>query len=100
MPGEDYTTFVLRDVASTGWKVHARITVFASAEDVLSRIHAAVGIVESVDESTCILVTGADSLEVIAVYIGMLGLDFKVTEPAALVEHLRVLGQRYAQAID
>jgi hypothetical protein len=46
------------------------------------------------------LVTGADSLEVIAVYIGMLGLDFKVTAPAELVEHLRVLGQRYAQAID
>jgi predicted DNA-binding transcriptional regulator YafY len=100
LPGEDYTTFVLRDVASTGWKVHARITVFASAEEVLSRIHAAVGIVESVDESTCVLVTGADSLEVIAVYIGMLGLDFKVTEPAGLVEHLRVLGRRYAQAID
>jgi predicted DNA-binding transcriptional regulator YafY len=100
LPGEDYTTFVLRDVASTGWKVHARITVFASAEEVLSRIHAAVGIVESVDESTCVLVTGADSLEVIAVYIGMLGLDFKVTEPAGLVEHLRALGQRYAQAID
>jgi hypothetical protein len=100
LPGEDYTTFVLRDVASTGWKVHARITVFASAEEVLSRIHAAVGIVESVDDSTCVLVTGADSLEVIAVYIGMLGLDFKVTEPAGLVEHLRVLGRRYAQAID
>ncbi|XAS66953.1 WYL domain-containing protein [Micrococcaceae bacterium Sec5.7] len=100
LPGEDYTSFVLRDVASTGWKVHARITVFASAEEVLSRIHAAVGIVESVDESTCVLVTGADSLEVIAVYIGMLGLDFKVSEPAGLVEHLRLLGQRYAKAID
>ena len=99
MPGDDYTDFVLRDVASTGWKVHARITVFASAEEVLSRIHAAVGIVESVDESTCILVTGAESLEVIAVYIGMLGLDFHVTAPPQLVEHLRVIGARYRRAI-
>ena len=33
-------TFVLRDVASTGWKVHARITVFAPAEEVLARINA------------------------------------------------------------
>ncbi|WP_328991319.1 WYL domain-containing protein [Kribbella sp. NBC_01245] len=99
LPGEDYTSFVLRDVATTGWKVHARITVFASAEEVLSRIHAAVGVVESIDESTCVLVTGADSLEVVAVYIGMLGLDFQVTEPAELVEHLRVIGNRYLQAI-
>lgn len=100
LPGEDYTTFVLRNVASTGWKVHARITVFASAEEVLSRIHAAVGIVESIDESTCVLVTGADSLEVVAVYIGMLGLDFHVTGPPKLVEHLRLIGERYARSIE
>ena len=37
---------------STGWKVHARITVFAPAAEVLSRIHAAVGVVESVDDDT------------------------------------------------
>ena len=100
MPGDDYTDFVLRDVASTGWKVHARITVFASAEEVLSRIHAAVGIVEPVDDTTCVLITGAESLEVVAVYIGMLGLDFHVTAPPALVEHLRLIGERYLRAID
>ncbi|MCU1578758.1 MAG: DNA-binding transcriptional regulator [Rhodoglobus sp.] len=99
LPGGDYTDFVLRDVASTGWVVHARITVFAPAAEVLSRINAAVGIVESVDDETCVLVTGGDSLEIIAVYIGMLGLDFAVTEPPGLVEHLAVLGQRYARAV-
>src|SRR5689334_15731605 len=29
MPDGEYTDFVLRDVASTGWAVHARVTVFA-----------------------------------------------------------------------
>ena len=81
MPGDDYTDFVLRDVATTGWKVHARITVFAPAQEVLSRIHAAVGVVESVDDHTSVLVTGAESLEIVAVYIGMLGLDFHVDGP-------------------
>lgn len=100
LEGEDYTAFVLRDVASTGWNVHARITVFAPAEEVLSRIHAAVGVVESIDDRTCVLVTGADSLEVIAVYIGMLGLDFRVREPPGLVEHLRAIGERYRQAVE
>ncbi|MEU0091852.1 WYL domain-containing protein [Kribbella sp. NPDC006257] len=99
MPEEDYTDFVLRDVATTGWKVHATITVFASAEEVLSRIHAAVGIVESVDDNTCVLITGAESLEVVAVYIGMLGLDFHVTAPPALVQHLKTIGDRYLRAI-
>ena len=70
----------------------------ASAEEVLSRIHAAVGIVEPVDENTCVLITGAESLEVVAVYIGMLGLDFHVTAPPALVQHLNLIGERYLRA--
>lgn len=98
IPGGDYTEFVLRD-ATTGFKVHARITVFAPADEVLRRIHAAVGTVEAIDDETCVLVTGADSYEVVAVYIGMLGLDFQVTEPAPLVEHLTVLGERYRRAV-
>ncbi|WP_460519375.1 helix-turn-helix transcriptional regulator [Flindersiella endophytica] len=96
--GGDYTSFVLRDVAAAGWKVHARITVAAPAEAVLARINPTVGVVEAVDESTSVLVTGADSFEVMAVYVGMLGLDFHVTEPSALVEHVRALGERYLRA--
>ena len=99
LPGEDYTSFVLHDVASAGWKVHARITVLAAAEEVLSRINATVGIVESIDDRTCVLVTGADSAENIAVWIGMLGLDFRVSGPPALIEHLEVVSDRYRRAI-
>ena len=82
----DYTSFVLREVAFSGWHVHARIAVDAPAEDVLARINPTVGVVESVDADHCVLVTGGDSVEIIAVYIGMLGLDFHVTEPPELVE--------------
>jgi predicted DNA-binding transcriptional regulator YafY len=99
LPGEDYTAFVLREVAATGWSVHARITVMAPAAEVLARINPTVGVVESVDDATSVLVTGSDSLEVLAVYIGMLGLDFRVDGPPALVEHLRVVGERYARAV-
>ncbi len=96
-PG-DVTEFVLRDVAATGWAVHARITVHAPAAEVLSRINPTVGVVEDVDATTSVLVTGADSLEVVAVYVGMLGLDFTVTEPPELVAHLRTLAARYERS--
>ncbi|WP_283136047.1 helix-turn-helix transcriptional regulator [Rhizohabitans arisaemae] len=99
LPDEDYTACVLRDVAATGWKVHARITVLAPAAEVLARINAAVGVVEPLDDRTCVLVTGGDSLETVAVYIGMLGLDFRVTAPPALITHLRTLGTRYLHAV-
>ncbi len=45
------------------------------------------------------LVTGADSYEMIAVYIGMLGLDFEVTAPAELVAHLAVWRALRAHAV-
>ncbi|MFV2173758.1 WYL domain-containing protein [Actinomadura sp. LOL_016] len=98
VPGGDYTSFVLRDVAATGWKVHARVTVHAAAEQVLSRINATVGVVESVAADRCVLVTGADSLETIAAYLGMLGLDFEVVSPLGLRAHVAALGRRYLRA--
>jgi predicted DNA-binding transcriptional regulator YafY len=99
LPGGDYTAFVLREVAFTGWSVHARIEVDAPAEDVLARINPTVGVVETVDEHHSVLVTGGDSLEVVAVWIGMLGLDFHVTEPPELVDHIGRLAARYAGAL-
>jgi predicted DNA-binding transcriptional regulator YafY len=99
LPGGDYTAFVLREVAFTGWSVHARIEVDAPAQEVLARINPTVGVVETVDEHHSVLVTGGDSLEIVAVWIGMLGLDFHVTEPPELVDHVRALATRYAGAL-
>ena len=58
----------------------------------------AVGAVEEVDDTHCVLVTGADSIETVAVYIGLLDLDFHVTEPPELVARLRALADRYTRA--
>jgi len=98
LPGEDYTGLVAREVARAGWAVHTRITVHASAEQVLARINPAVGVVEPVSDTECVLVTGGDSVEIVAVYIGMLGYDFTATSPPALLRHLARLASRYAMS--
>lgn len=97
-PG-DLTELVVREVARTGWAVHARIVVDAPADEVIDRINPAVGTVEPLPDGRSVLVTGGDSLEVVAVWIGMLGIDFTVESPDALVDHLRVLAERYAGAV-
>jgi len=99
LPGGDYTAFVLREVAFSGWSVHAEIAVDAPAEEVLARINPTVGVVESVDADHCVLVTGGDSVEIIAAYIGMLGLDFHISGPPELVAAIEVLGERYRRAV-
>ncbi|GHH66740.1 DNA-binding transcriptional regulator [Streptosporangium violaceochromogenes] len=100
LPDDDLVAFVLREVAQTGWKVHARVTVLAPAETVIARINPAVGIVEAVDSHTSVLVTGADALETIAVYLSMLMTDFRVDGPPELVAHIRTLARRYTEALD
>lgn len=97
-PG-DLTEFVVREVARTGWAVHARLVIEAPAEEVVARINPAVGTVEPRPDGRSVLVTGGDSLEVVAVWIGMLGLDFTVEEPGALVDHLGALAARYERAV-
>jgi predicted DNA-binding transcriptional regulator YafY len=99
LPGGDYASFVMSQVAAAGWAVHARITVLASADEVLARIHSAVGVVEAIDDEHCVLVTGADSVATVAVYIGMLGLEFRVTDPPELVAELTAVGERYLRAV-
>jgi predicted DNA-binding transcriptional regulator YafY len=97
-PADDLAAYVASRVSAAAWRYQARFTVQAPAEEVAARINPAVGSVEAVDEHTSVLHCGADSLETIAVYIGMLGLDFTVDEPPELVDRLRELSERYRAA--
>ena len=56
-------------------------------------------VVEAVDEHTCVVHAGADTPQMLAVYLGMLDLDFEVGDPPELVEQLRALAERYRRAI-
>lgn len=94
LPDEDVAAYVARGVASA-WRFRARIVVHAPAETVAERIGRWVGTVEAIDDGTCILEAGANSVETMAVYLGMLDADFSVTEPPELVEHVRRLATRY-----
>ncbi|WP_029931394.1 WYL domain-containing protein [Nocardia otitidiscaviarum] len=98
LPEADLVAFVLREIASSGWKVHARVTVLAPAETVIARINPTVGVVEPLDDNSCLLLTGADTLETVAVYLSMLMMDFRVDDPPELVAHIRTLARRYTAA--
>src|ERR671920_568144 len=47
---------------------------------------ATVGVVEAVDADTCLLSTGSNSLDELALYIGLFGFRFRVLGPPELVE--------------
>ncbi|ATY15906.1 DNA-binding transcriptional regulator [Amycolatopsis sp. AA4] len=99
LPGGDYTAFAMRTIVASGWIVHARLRIDAPADKVLARINPTVGVVEPIDDNHCVLVTGADSLDTVAVYIGMLMMDFTVESPPELIPLLQLLSERYARAV-
>jgi hypothetical protein len=51
-----------------------------------------------VDADRCILHTGSNSLDELALYIGLKGFDVEVLDPPELVETLRDLSARLARA--
>jgi predicted DNA-binding transcriptional regulator YafY len=98
-PGGDYVSFVMRNVASSGWKVHARLRIAAPAQTVLDRINPTVGAVAPIDDDSCLLLTGADSLDTVAAYIGMLQMDFTVESPPELIPALAAIARRYERSV-
>ncbi|MEV5877375.1 YafY family protein [Streptomyces sp. NPDC052101] len=98
LPGGDAAAYVSQRVSGAAWRYHTRVIVHAPATAVIERINPAVGTVEALDADTCVLITGADTVQTLAVYLGMLDFDFDVTEPAELVTHLRRLAGRYARS--
>jgi predicted DNA-binding transcriptional regulator YafY len=99
LPSDDLAAWVSQRVAAAGWRYRARVTVFAPAEMVTARIGPYVGTVAEVDDRTCVLDTGSDSLETMGVYLGLLGFDFRVESPPELADHLRTLTDRYRRAV-
>jgi predicted DNA-binding transcriptional regulator YafY len=94
LPDPDLAAYVARGIAGA-WKIRARVVVHAPAETIAERGRWT-GTVEPIDETTCVLDAGANSIEMMAVFLGMLDADFTVTEPLELVEHLSRLARRYA----
>jgi predicted DNA-binding transcriptional regulator YafY len=99
LPADDVSAYVLRGVASAGWRFRARVLIHAPADVVAEKIDPSVGLVEAIDDERCTLVTGADHAMTVAVYLALLDEDFTVDGPAELTEAIRTLAGRYTNAV-
>ncbi|MGH3714883.1 MAG: helix-turn-helix transcriptional regulator [Micromonosporaceae bacterium] len=98
LPAEDLAAYVSSRVSAAAWRYQARIVVHAPAAQVADRISPAVGTVEPIDEERCLLHTGADSIDTMAVYVSLLDTDFEILDPPELADRIRTLAARYHRA--
>lgn len=80
------------------YRYRARFTMHAPADRVAAKVTAEAGLVEAIDERSCTLRSGSDSLDGLALHITLLGFDFTVHEPPELIERFAVLGDRMTRA--
>ncbi|WP_329130377.1 YafY family transcriptional regulator [Streptomyces sp. NBC_01476] len=97
---EDAAEYVAKGVTTRTYRFQARVLLRASAEVVTQHTWAGFGTVTSAGDDSCELVTGFESLDSLAMYLGMLGVDFEVREPPELAAHLRVVAARLTRAAE
>ncbi|MFG2192463.1 helix-turn-helix transcriptional regulator [Streptomyces sp. NPDC048639] len=99
-PAEDLASYVSRGVSTAAYAAQAVVLLHAPAEEAARRISPAAGLIEPVDERTCLLHTGGHSLEVLVFHIVLMGFDFEVREPAELGVRIREIAERLGRALD
>jgi predicted DNA-binding transcriptional regulator YafY len=97
-PPEDAASHVVRGTGSLAWKHPARVRLHAPAEVIAERVTPAAGPLRPVDEHSCVLETGGDSLRDLVGYLTSLDVAFEVLDPPELRTLLRELADRYTAA--
>ncbi|MEV0297179.1 YafY family protein [Nocardia sp. NPDC050710] len=97
-PEMDLAGYISRGVTTAPYRFSARITLHTSAEVAADRIAPTVGVIEAVDQHSCILRTGSNSLDELALYVGLFGFPFTVHEPPELIDRIRELAARFGAA--
>ena len=96
VPGGDAAAYVARSFAAMPARYEATVTLYAPLAVAAERLCPGQGVLEEVADDRCILRARGDSLEWLALGLGLLDLDFLVHDPAELVTLVRQLGGRFS----
>jgi predicted DNA-binding transcriptional regulator YafY len=99
LPGDgDPAAYVASNLRQSPNRYNARITIHAPAAELGERWPWMRDSLTPIDERSCEYRTSDDSLDWLAMRVGMIGADFEIHEPPELVEALRALAERAGRA--
>ncbi|HVH84938.1 MAG TPA: WYL domain-containing protein, partial [Steroidobacteraceae bacterium] len=96
-PG-DVAQFVARAMTQVPYRYRMRLKLEGSAAELVRRIPSWCGVLEALDDVSCTLTTGADSLEGLAAHIVLIGTDFEILDAPELLPELRKIADRLYRA--
>jgi predicted DNA-binding transcriptional regulator YafY len=97
-PDSDIAAYVSRGTAVEAYPVQARVTVHAPLATVAERTSPTASVLEVAGADSCVLRTGAPTLDTLAYHLVTMGLEFTIDDPPELVEHVAGLADRLARA--
>jgi predicted DNA-binding transcriptional regulator YafY len=98
IPDEELRRFVSESIAVRPWRHRAVLRVAAPADEVRRHFGPTVARVDTLDDGSCRLETGAESWAELALYAGTAGFEFEVLEGDGLRDELRTVSARLARA--
>jgi predicted DNA-binding transcriptional regulator YafY len=98
VPGGDIAAFVSRSVATRPYRFRARVVFHAPAATIAARVPPLAGFLQPRGKDRCVLESGAHSLDVLVMHLGLVGADFDIEEPPELAEKARELAARLRRA--
>jgi predicted DNA-binding transcriptional regulator YafY len=97
-PGGDFAAYVSRSLSYMQYTYRAQVKLHAPIETIAPRVAPTAGVLEALDSQSCLLHTGAHSLDTLCLHLALIGVDFEVHEPAELVDSLRQMALRLSRA--
>jgi predicted DNA-binding transcriptional regulator YafY len=94
----DVAALTSHSVSTTVYRYQGRFTFHASAEEVCEVVTPTSGRIEPIDEHSCTVHTGSNSLAELGVWVALLGFDFDIHEPAELIDILGPVTDRLVRA--
>jgi len=94
----DAARFVAEGIAAGAYRYQARVLVAAPADVVAARIPGLGAVVEAVSESACLVISGSNYLDMIALHFASLDLPFTPLEPPELRARCAALSRRLGEA--
>jgi predicted DNA-binding transcriptional regulator YafY len=100
-PDGDVATYLSHQLSSRGWPQQATVTLHEPADTVADRVWPGMGVVEAVDDHSCLLHVGAGTLPDLVWMITSLDIDFTLTTgPPGLADAFRTLATRCLHAVE
>ncbi|MCX4509954.1 YafY family transcriptional regulator [Streptomyces sp. NBC_01619] len=98
-PAEDLAAYVSKGVSTAAYSTKAVIRLRVPLGTAAGAVSPSAGVLEAEGPDSCLLRTGAGSLDVMVVHVVLLGIDFEVVEPAELTDHVRTVRDRLTRAL-